>query len=220
MAEKKAQKNKEEKAPKAKKEKAKVKETVVEVETSIPVRLEEIYKKEIVPALMKKINYKSVMQVPKLSKIVINMGVGAAVADSKALDDAIKSIETISGQKSSVRTAKKAISNFKLREGMKIGTKVTLRRDKMYEFLDRVINVALPRVRDFRGLSDKSFDGRGNYTIGVKEHVIFPEIDIDKVNKILGMDITFVTTAKNDADAYELLLAFGFPFIKKEVKSA
>ena len=160
------------------------------------------------------------MQVPKLSKIVLNMGVGAAVADSKVLDEAIKSIETITGQKPSVRTAKKAISNFKLREGMKIGTMVTLRRNNMYEFLDRVINIALPRVRDFRGLSDKSFDGRGNYTLGIKEHVIFPEIDIDKVNKILGMDITFVTTAKTDAEAYELLLAFGVPFVKKEVKSA
>jgi len=218
MAEKKEQKNKEEKTPKAKKEKTKVKEAVVE--TAIPVRLEEIYKKELVPTLMKKFNYKSVMQVPKLSKIVVNMGVGAAVADSKVLDEAIKSIETITGQKSSVRTAKKAISNFKLRAGMKIGTKVTLRRKKMYEFLDRVINITLPRVRDFRGLSDKSFDGRGNYTLGVKEHIIFPEIDIDKVNKILGMDITFVTTAKTDAEAYELLVAFGFPFIKKEVKSA
>jgi len=218
MAEKKEQKNKETKAPKAKAEKAKAKKTVAEVK--IPIRLEGIYKKEIVPTLMKKFNYKSVMQVPKLSKIVLNMGVGAAVTDSKVLDEAVKSIETITGQKSSVRTAKKAISNFKLRAGMKIGTMVTLRRNKMYEFLDRVINIALPRVRDFRGLSDKSFDGRGNYTLGVKEHIIFPEIDIDKVNKILGMDITFVTTAKSDTEAYELLLAFGFPFIKKEVKSA
>ncbi len=216
MAEKKEQKNKEVKAPKAKK--AKPKEVIAE--TKIPVRLEVIYKKEIVPALMKKFNYKSVMQVPKLSKIVVNMGVGAAVADSKILDEAIKSIETITGQKSSVRTAKKAISNFKLRAGMKIGTMVTLRSNKMYEFLDRVINIALPRVRDFRGLSDKSFDGRGNYTLGIKEHIIFPEIDIDKVNKILGMDITFVTTAKTDAEAFELLSAFGVPFVKKEVKSA
>ncbi|HED06635.1 MAG TPA: 50S ribosomal protein L5 [Ignavibacteria bacterium] len=218
MAEKKEQKNKEQKTPKAKKEKAKVKKAVVEV--VIPTRLEEIYKKEIVPALKKKFNYKSVMQVPRLSKIVVNMGVGAAVADSKVLDEAIKSIETITGQKSSVRTAKKAISNFKLRAGMKIGTMVTLRRNKMYEFLDRVVNIALPRVRDFRGMSDKSFDGRGNYSLGIKEHIIFPEIDIDRVNKILGMDITFVTTAKTDAEAYELLLAFGVPFVKKEVKSA
>ena len=216
MAEKKEQKNKEAKKPKAKK--AKVKETVAEVK--IPVRLKGIYKKEIVPALMKKFNYKSVMQVPQLSKIVVNMGVGAAVADSKVLEEAIKSIETITGQKSSVRTAKKAISNFKLRAGMKIGTMVTLRRVKMYEFLDRLVNIALPRVRDFRGLSDKSFDGRGNFTLGVKEHIIFPEIDIDKVNKILGMDITFVTTAKTDAEAFELLIAFGVPFVRKEVKSA
>ncbi len=218
MAEKKEQKNKKTKTPKVKTEKSAAKKTIAQVK--IPVRLEGVYKKEIVPALMKKFNYKSVMQVPKLSKIVLNMGVGAAVADSKVLDEAIKSIETITGQKSSVRTAKKAISNFKLRAGMKIGTIVTLRRDKMYEFLDRVINIALPRVRDFRGLSDKSFDGRGNYTLGIKEHIIFPEIDIDKVNKILGMDITFVTTANSDAEAYELLLAFGFPFVKKEVKTA
>ena len=218
MAEKKEQKNKEVKAPKVKTEKTKVKEKVAEIK--IPVRLEEIYKKEIIPALIKKFNYKSIMEAPRLSKIVLNMGVGAAVADSKVLDEAVKSIETISGQKSSIRTAKKAISNFKLREGMKIGTMVTLRRDKMYEFLDRLINVALPRVRDFRGLSDKSFDGRGNYTIGIKEHIIFPEIDIDKVTKVLGMDITFVSTAKTDAEAFELLLAFGVPFAKKEVKSA
>ena len=218
MAEKKEQKNKEEKAPKVKAEKTKVKEKVAEIK--IPIRLENIYKKEIVPALMKKFNYKSIMQVPKLSKIVINMGVGSAASDSKVLEEAIKNLETISGQKSSVRIAKKAISNFKLREGMKIGTMVTLRRDKMFEFLDRLINVALPRVRDFRGLSDKSFDGRGNYTIGIKEQIIFPEIDIDKVNKVLGMDITFVTTAKTDSESFELLMAFGVPFVKKEVKSA
>ncbi|PJA99500.1 MAG: 50S ribosomal protein L5 [Ignavibacteriales bacterium CG_4_9_14_3_um_filter_30_11] len=218
MAEKKEQKNKEVKAPKVKTEKTKVKEKVAEIK--IPVRLENIYKKEIVPALMKKFNYKSIMQVPKLSKIVINMGVGSAASDSKVLEEAIKNLETISGQKSSVRIAKKAISNFKLREGMKIGTMVTLRRDKMFEFLDRLINVALPRVRDFRGLSDKSFDGRGNYTIGIKEQIIFPEIDIDKVNKVLGMDITFVTTAKTDSESFELLMAFGVPFVKKEVKSA
>ena len=218
MAEKKEQKNKEVKAPKVKTEKTKVKEKVAEIK--IPIRLENIYKKEIVPALMKKFNYKSIMQVPKLSKIVINMGVGSAASDSKVLEEAIKNLETISGQKSSVRIAKKAISNFKLREGMKIGTMVTLRRDKMFEFLDRLINVALPRVRDFRGLSDKSFDGRGNYTIGIKEQIIFPEIDIDKVNKVLGMDITFVTTAKTDSESFELLMAFGVPFVKKEVKSA
>jgi large subunit ribosomal protein L5 len=169
---------------------------------------------------MKSFNYKSVMQVPKLEKIVVNMGVGAAVADSKVLDEAVKELESITGQKASIRIARKSISNFKLREGMKIGAKVTLRNERMYELLDRVINIALPRVRDFRGLSDKSFDGRGNYTIGVKEQIIFPEIDIENINRIMGMDITFVTTAKTDNEAYELLKAFGVPFIKKEVKSA
>ena len=160
------------------------------------------------------------MQVPKLEKIVVNMGVGAAVADPKVLEEATKELEAITGQKSSVRMARKSISNFKLREGMKIGAKVTLRKVRMYEFLDRLINVALPRVRDFRGLSDKSFDGHGNYTIGIKEQIIFPEIDIDKVSRIMGMDITFVTTAKSDNESYELLKEFGVPFIKKEVKSA
>jgi large subunit ribosomal protein L5 len=160
------------------------------------------------------------MQVPKLEKIVVNMGVGAAVADSKVLDEAVKELEAITGQKASIRIARKSISNFKLREGMKIGAKVTLRNVRMYEFLDRVINIALPRVRDFRGLSDKSFDGRGNYTIGIKEQIIFPEIDIDKINRVMGMDITFVTSAKSDNEGYELLKAFGVPFVKKEVKSA
>ena len=169
---------------------------------------------------MKTFDYKNVMEVPKLEKIVVNMGVGAAVADAKLLDEAIKEIEAITGQKAEVRKARKSISNFKLREGMKIGAKVTLRRVKMYEFLDRVVNIALPRVRDFRGLSDKSFDGRGNYTIGVKEQIIFPEIDIDKINRVMGMDITFVTTAKSDSESFELLKAFGVPFSKKELKSA
>ncbi|MCH7772712.1 MAG: 50S ribosomal protein L5 [Bacteroidetes bacterium] len=189
-------------------------------EIMIPVRLMEYYKTNIVSKLMKTFNYKSVMQVPKLEKIVVNMGVGAAVTDSKLLDDAVKELEAITGQKASIRKARKSISNFKLREGMNIGAKVTLRSKRMYEFLDRVVNIALPRVRDFRGLSDKSFDGRGNYTIGVKEQIIFPEINIDNINKIIGMDITFVTTAKTDNEAYELLMAFGVPFIKKEVKSA
>ncbi|MCL4547982.1 MAG: 50S ribosomal protein L5, partial [Bacteroidetes bacterium] len=156
-------------------------------------------------------------QVPRLSKIVINMGVGQATQDPKILDEAVKDLEAITGQKVSVRIAKKAISNFKLREGMKIGAKVTLRREMMYEFLDRFISLALPRVRDFRGVSDKSFDGRGNYTLGLKEQIIFPEINVDKVTKILGMDITFVTTAKTDKEAYELLNAFGMPFRKKEI---
>ncbi|MCH7723302.1 MAG: 50S ribosomal protein L5 [Bacteroidetes bacterium] len=189
-------------------------------EMMIPVRLMEYYKTNIVSNLMKTFNYKSVMQVPKLEKIVVNMGVGAAVTDSKLLDEAVKELEAITGQKAAIRKARKSISNFKLREGMNIGAKVTLRSNRMYEFLDRVVNIALPRVRDFRGLSDKSFDGRGNYTIGVKEQIIFPEINIDNINKIIGMDITFVTTAKTDNEAYELLMAFGVPFIKKEVKSA
>lgn len=189
-------------------------------EIMIPTRLMEYYKTNIVSNLMKTFNYKSVMQVPRLEKIVVNMGVGAAVTDSKLLDEAVKELEAITGQKAAIRKARKSISNFKLREGMNIGAKVTLRSNRMYEFLDRVVNIALPRVRDFRGLSDKSFDGRGNYTIGVKEQIIFPEINIDNINKIIGMDITFVTTAKTDNEAYELLMAFGVPFIKKEVKSA
>lgn len=183
-------------------------------------RLAEFYKKEIVPSLMKKFTYKSIMQVPKLHKIVVNMGVGEAVTDQKILEEAVKELETITGQKASIRKAKKAISNFKLREGVNIGAMVTLRKEKMYEFLDRLINIALPRVRDFKGLSDKSFDGHGNYSIGVKEQIIFPEINFDKITRVLGMDITFVTSALTDNEAYELLQAFGVPFRKKEVKSA
>ena len=221
MAEKKTKKETKTKSSKPKTEKkAKAAKSSEEKNIKIPIRLFEQYKKDIIPALMKSFNYKSVMQVPKLEKIVVNMGVGAAVADSKVLDEAVKELESITGQKASIRIARKSISNFKLREGMKIGAKVTLRNERMYELLDRVINIALPRVRDFRGLSDKSFDGRGNYTIGVKEQIIFPEIDIEKINRIMGMDITFVTTAKTDNEAYELLKAFGVPFIKKEVKSA
>ena len=200
---------KEVKKAEAKKEKA--------VEVKIPARLVEKYKKDITPKLMDKFSYKNIMQVPKLEKIVLNMGIGEAAQDSKLLDEAFKELETIAGQKPSVRTAKTSISNFKLREGMKIGAKVTLRRDTMYEFLDRLVNVALPRVRDFRGISDKSFDGRGNYTLGIKEHIIFPEINVDKVTRVKGMDITFVTTAKTDQEAYELLAAFGVPFRKKEI---
>ena len=204
---------------KAKKEIAQ-KKSAEKKETVIPARLWEYYNSNIVSHLMKTFGYKNVMQVPKLEKIVVNMGVGAAVADSKLLDEAIKELEAITGQKAEIRKARKSISNFKLREGMKIGAKVTLRRVKMYEFLDRVINIALPRVRDFRGLSDKSFDGRGNYTIGVKEQIIFPEIDIDKISRIMGMDVTFVTSAKSDNESFELLKAFGVPFAKKELKSA
>ncbi|MEO8232401.1 MAG: 50S ribosomal protein L5 [Ignavibacteriota bacterium] len=189
-----------------------------EKEIRITPRLGEVYKKEIIPALVKTFSYKSVMQVPKLDKIVVNMGVGAAVADQKIMDEAVKELETITGQKVSVRKSKKAISNFKLRENMNIGAMVTLRKERMYEFLDRLINVALPRVRDFKGLSDKSFDGRGNYTMGVKEQIIFPEINVDKITRVMGMDITLVTSANTDNEASELLKAFGFPFIKKEVK--
>lgn len=186
-------------------------------EEKVPVRLYEMYKQEIVPKLMQLFNYKNVMQVPKLYKITINMGIGKATQDPKLLEDAIKDLELIAGQKPAIRKAKKSVSNFKLRQGMPIGCMVTLRGARMYEFFDRLINIALPRVRDFRGASDKSFDGRGNYTLGVKEHIIFPEINVDKVNRIYGMDITIVTTAKTDAEAYELLKSFGFPFRKKEI---
>ncbi len=207
-----------EKQPKgAKKE---VKAAAAEKEIRIKARLAENYKKDIVPGLQKKFNYKSIMQVPRLHKIVVNMGVGAAVADQKILEEAVKELETITGQKASIRKAKKAISNFKLREGVNIGAMVTLRREKMYEFMDRLINIALPRVRDFRGLSDKSFDGRGNYTLGIKEQIIFPEINVDKITRVLGMDVTFVTSASTDNEAYELMQAFGFPFRKKEIKTA
>ena len=187
-------------------------------EVRVPNRLLGVYRKQIVPDLIKKLNYKNVMQAPKLTKIVVNMGVGAAASDAKVMEEAIRDLETIVGQKASVRKAKKDISNFKLRKGVNIGVMVTLRKERMYEFLDRFINVALPRVRDFKGLSDKSFDGRGNYSIGVKEQIIFPEINADKVLKVLGMDITLVTTANTDAEAFELLQAFGFPFRKKEIK--
>jgi len=204
-------KKKQENTETAKKEKA------VALAVKTPARLIEKFRKEISPKLIEKFSYKNVMQVPKLEKIVLNMGVGEAAQDSKLLDEAFKELETIAGQKPTVRLAKTSISNFKLREGMKIGAKVTLRKDTMYEFLDRLVNVALPRVRDFRGISDKSFDGRGNYTLGIKEHIIFPEINVDKVTKVKGMDITFVTTAKTDQEAYELLSAFGVPFRKKEI---
>src|SRR5215203_601930 len=179
-------------------------------------RLADRYKKEVVPALMKRFNYKSVMQVPRLEKIAINRGVNGAVNDKKLIDVAIDELTTISGQKAVATMSKKDISNFKLRKNMPIGTRVTLRGDKMYEFLDRLIAVALPRVRDFKGVNEKSFDGRGNYTMGVTEQIIFPEIDIDKVNRITGMDISFVTTAQTDEEAYELLRELGMPF--KNVK--
>ena len=175
-------------------------------------RLQEKYNSEIKPAMKTKFNYSSVMQIPKLEKIVINMGVGEVKENAKALESAIRDMETITGQKAVVTKAKKAIATFKIRQGMNIGCKVTLRGEKMYTFLDKFINVALPRVRDFRGVNPNSFDGRGNYSMGVKEQLIFPEIEYDKVDKIRGMDIIFVTTANTDAEAKELLTLFGMPF--------
>jgi large subunit ribosomal protein L5 len=178
-------------------------------------RLKEKYLKEIVPNLKQKFQYKSVMQVPKIEKICINKGIGAAVADKKLIEVGVEELTTISGQKAVSTKSKKDISNFKLRNDQAIGAKVTLRGDRMYEFLDRLMNIALPRVRDFKGVNDKGFDGRGNYTLGVKEQIIFPEISIEKVQKINGMDITFVTTAPSDEESYELLKAFGMPFVIK-----
>ena len=175
-------------------------------------RLQEKYNKEIAPAMKEKFNYSSVMQIPKLEKIVLNMGVGEVKENAKALESAIRDMEMITGQKAIVTKAKKAIATFKIRQGMNIGCKVTLRGEKMYTFLDKFISVALPRVRDFRGINPNSFDGRGNYSMGVKEQLIFPEIEYDKVDKIRGMDIIFVTTAKTDVEAKELLTMFGMPF--------
>jgi large subunit ribosomal protein L5 len=177
-------------------------------------RLKEKFVKEVTPALMSKFNYKSVMEVPKLNKIVVNMGVGDAVANAKSLDIAVEELATITGQKPVVTRAKKSIAGFRLREGMPIGAKVTLRGERMYEFLDKLVSVSLPRVRDFRGISKKAFDGRGNYTLGIKEQLIFPEIDYDKVSKVRGMDIVIVTTANTDEEARELLTQFGMPFQK------
>jgi large subunit ribosomal protein L5 len=184
-------------------------------------RLADKYKKEIVPVLQKRFNYKSVMQVPRLEKICLNRGVNGAVNDKKLIDIALDEMTMITGQKAVSTMSKKDISNFKLRKNMPIGTRVTLRGVKMYEFLDRFIATALPRVRDFKGVNDKSFDGRGNYTIGITEQIIFPEIDIDKVNKITGMDITFVTTANTNEEAFELLKELGMPFknIKKDIEN-
>jgi large subunit ribosomal protein L5 len=180
-------------------------------------RLADKYKKEVVPALMKKFSYKTVMQAPRLTKICLNRGVNGAVADKKLIDIAVDELTNITGQKAVPTMSKKDISNFKLRKNMPIGARVTLRGVKMYEFLDRLVSVSLPRVRDFKGINDKSFDGRGNYTLGVTEQIIFPEIDIDKVNKITGLDITFVTTAETNEEAFELLKELGMPFknIKK-----
>lgn len=177
-------------------------------------RLNAKYKNEVVPSLIEKFNYKSVMEVPKVEKIVINMGVGDATSNAKNLEKAVEELTLISGQKPVVTTAKKSIAGFRLREGMPIGTKVTLRGERMYDFLDKLINVSLPRVRDFHGVSNKSFDGRGNYTLGVREQLIFPEIDYDKVNRVRGLDIVIVTTAQTDEESHELLAQLGMPFAK------
>lgn len=177
-------------------------------------RLKETYNNEIVDAMMKKFGYKNVMQVPKLNKIVINMGVGEAKDNAKVLESAVKDLETITGQKAVLTRAKKSVANFKIREGLAIGCKVTLRGEKMYEFMDRLVNLALPRVRDFRGINPNSFDGRGNYALGIKEQLIFPEIEYDKVDKVRGMDVIIVTTARTDEEARELLTLFNMPFQK------
>ena len=175
-------------------------------------RLRDKYKKEIVPQLMEHFQYKTIMQVPKIEKVCINQGIGGATQDKKLIESALNEMTVIAGQKAVPTVAKRSVSNFKLREGMVIGARVTLRGERMYEFLDRLIAVALPRVRDFRGISDKSFDGRGNYTLGVKEQIIFPEINIDKVNNITGLDITIVTSANTDSEAFQLLKLMGMPF--------
>ena len=177
-------------------------------------RLKDLYKDEIVDAMIKKFGYKNIMEVPKLDKIVVNMGVGEAKENAKVLDSAVKDLETITGQKVVLTRAKNSVANFKIREGMPIGCKTTLRGEKMYDFMDRLVNLALPRVRDFRGVSADSFDGRGNYALGVKEQLIFPEIEYDKVEKVRGMDVIVVTTAKTDEEARELLRLFGMPFAK------
>ncbi|MCI3028442.1 MAG: 50S ribosomal protein L5 [Desemzia incerta] len=177
-------------------------------------RLKEKYQKEITPSMMEKFNYTSIMQTPKVDKIVINMGVGDAVSNTKNLDKAVNELTVISGQKPVITKAKKSIAGFRLREGMPIGTKVTLRGDRMYDFLDKLVSVSLPRVRDFRGVSNKAFDGRGNYTLGVKEQLIFPEVEYDMVDKVRGMDIVIVTTANTDEESRELLTQLGMPFQK------
>ncbi|BBM69041.1 50S ribosomal protein L5 [Rhodothermus marinus] len=187
--------------------------------TYVP-RLKKKYREEVVPALMKQFGYRNVMQVPRLVKICVNKGVGEAAQNKKVLDDAIEEIRLITGQHPVVRRAKKSISNFKLRKGMPVGVSVTLRGDRMFEFFDRLVTLALPRMRDFRGVSDRSFDGRGNYTLGIPEQIIFPEIDVDKVERISGFDITFVTTAKTDEEAYALLKLLGMPFVRREEPQA
>ena len=215
--EKKAPKTEKQEDPKGKKSAKKPESKEVFVEEKIPVRLQDFYKSDVVKSLSTRYGYKNPYQVPKLEKISINVGVGAATQDPKIVDVIAKELENIAGQKPVVVKAKKSVSNFKLREGMKIGCKVTLRKARMYEFLDKLINISIPRIRDFKGIPDKSFDGNGNYTLGLKEHVIFPEVNIDNVTKHFGMDITFVTSAQTDDEARELLRAFGMPFVKREV---
>ena len=185
-------------------------------EEKVPIRLLEHYRTKIVPDMIKKFGYQNVMQVPKLNKICVNVGVGAAVADPKLIESTVKEIEAVTGQHPAVVKAKKSVSNFKLRQGVNIGVRVTLRNARMYEFLDRLVNVSIPRIRDFRGLSDKSFDGRGNYSLGIKEQIIFPEINVDNISRISGMDITFVTSAKSDEESFQLLKLFGLPFSVKQ----
>ncbi|WP_456428692.1 50S ribosomal protein L5 [Rhodocaloribacter sp.] len=179
-------------------------------------RLKTRYHEEVVPALMKQFGYKNVMQAPRLVKINVNKGIGEATQNKKVLDDAVEEMRLITGQHPSVRKARKSVSNFKLREGMPVGVTVTLRGDRMWEFFDRLVTLALPRVRDFRGVPDRSFDGRGNYSLGIKEQIIFPEINVDQVSHINGMDVTFVTTARTDEEAYALLKALGMPFVRRE----
>lgn len=219
MAKTKLERNKEAEPKKKAGEKKEAAEKEVFVETKVPIRLLAHYRDKIVPELVKKFNYKNVMQAPKLQKISINVGVGAATQDAKLIETTVKEIEAITGQKPAVVKAKKSVSNFKLREGVNIGVRVTLRNARMFEFLDKFINITIPRIRDFRGLSDRSFDGRGNYTVGIKEQIIFPEINVDNVNRISGMDITFVTSAKTDEESFELLKQFGLPFISKQSKN-
>lgn len=182
----------------------------------VPVRMVDFYKNEVLAELKKKFSYKNVFEVPKLEKICVNVGAGFATQDPKVIEVISQEIEQITGQKPVITKAKKSVSNFKLREGMKIGCKVTLRQAKMYEFMDKLINITLPRIRDFKGVPDKSFDKNGNYTLGIKEHIIFPEVNIDKVQKVFGMDVTFVTSTNSDNEAFELLKAFGMPFVKNQ----
>ena len=183
-------------------------------------RLKEKYRTEVIPELQKQFNYQNVMEVPKLVKISVNKGVGGASQNKKLLEDAVQELRAITGQQPMIAKARKSVSNFKLREGMPIGAYVTLRGDRMYEFLDRLVTLALPKVRDFRGIPDKSFDGRGNYSLGIKEQIIFPEINVDKIDNINGLDITFVTTANTDEESYALLKALGMPFIRREKAAA